>query len=382
MNIKNGFQMKKILFLCGILFLLLIGCSNQTNGKKQNAQEALVDSSKLSYDTARFDLEPDIRLFTVLAFANGSGYDYENTVMTRERLELRHYLDSILPPEYKDQIAGTYKATDGGLFAYVGGKAFNLSMPPAFSWLPEAGTLIVPYYRKDEKFASQVKEFYLKANIPALWNKYYPDLKKTNYKYAPYTDKAIKDIIQFCRVDKNYFDSIKIHFNVFPFMQNESGFTCSSKKDIYLIVSPRKTLPGPDAFYHEALHHIINPMVEKNKFSINDNITSIGKGNRSNYYSTGDGLFAESMVRTIDYILREKYYGWSKEETLVKINDQYGYGLILMPYFYEKLKVYSEDSVTLEKYLPEIISQIDIEKEKQRWNSFKAQSTDANVKLP
>ena len=208
--------MRRNLIFCGLGLLLFIGCNNQsqTKGKKQNSQEFLIDSIKLLYDTARFDLEPDIRLFTALAFANISGYDYENTVMTRERLDLRNYLDSILPTDYKEKIAGTFNSNDGTTFASVGGQSFNLLLPPNFHWLSDSATLIMPRYRKDEKFAALLNEFYLKANIPSLWNRYYADLKKTNYEYAPYTDKAIEDIIKFCGVSESYFDSIKFHIAV------------------------------------------------------------------------------------------------------------------------------------------------------------------------
>lgn len=359
-----------------IAFLVLIfGCVNRPKtetGKIEISSNQVFDKA-ISYDTLQFDLEPDIRLFTAMAFANISGYDYENTVMTSERLDLRNYLDSILPTNFKEKIAGTFKSNNGTTFASVGCKSFNISAPPNFHWLPDSATLIMPRYQKDEKFTALLSEFYLKADIPSIWNRYYPNLKKTNYEYAPYTARAIDDIVKFCGVSESYFDSIKFHFNIFPFMQNESGFTCSSKNDIYIIVSPRKSLPGPDAFYHEALHHIINPMVEKHKFSLHkfSQVVNIGKETRSNAYGFHiDALFVECMVRTIDYILREKYHNWSQEKIKEEINRQYGLGLTLIPFFYEKLVKFKDTSETLEEYLPKLIQQIDIENEKTRWSNF------------
>lgn len=359
-----------------VFLILIVSCTNRarTETNKIDQSSNQVSDKVINYDTLRFDLEPDIRLFTAMAFANISGYDYENTVMTSERLDLRSYLDSILPTDYKGKIAGTFKSNNGTTFASVGCKSFNLSLPPNFHWLPDSATLIMPKYQKDEKFAAVLSEFYLKANIPSVWNRYYPNLKKTNYEYAPYTDKAIDDIVKFCGVSESYFDSIKFHFNIFPFMQNESGFTCASKNDIYIIVSPRKTLPGPDAFYHEALHQIINPMVDKNKFLLHkySQVVNIGKEVRLNAYGFHiDNLFCECMVRTIDYILRERYYNWNQEKIKEEINRQYGFGLTLIPFFYEKLVEFKDTSETLEEYLPKLIQQIDIENEKTRWNNFK-----------
>ena len=156
-------------------------------------------------------------------------------------------------------------------------------------------------------------------------------------------------------------------------MQNESGFTCASKKDIYITISPRKTLPGPDAFYHEALHHIINPMVDENKFLIHkySQVANIGKESRANAYYDIDALFSECMVRAIDYTLRERYYNWNQEKIKEEINRQYGFGLTFIPFFYEKLVKFKDSSETLEEYLPKLIQQIDIENEKTRWSNFK-----------
>ncbi len=364
--------------LISIAFLFLIfGCNNRpkTETNKIEKSSKQVFNKAVTYDTLRFDLEPDIRLFTALAFANISGYDYENTVMTRERLDLRNQLDSILPREYKEKISGTYKSTDGTTFAAVGCKSFDLSLPPNFHWLPDSATLITPKYRKDEKFTALLNEFYLKANIPSLWDRYYANLKKANYEYAPYTDKAIDDIVKFCRINENRFDSIKIHFNICPFMQNESGFTCASTKDIYIIVSPRKTLPGPDAFYHEALHHIVNPMLDKHSTELwkIKNASNIGiqtRQKKGDFYLGLDALAAESLVRTIDYVLRAKHYNWTNEKTIEEINNQYAMGFTLMPFFFEELKKYEKSDLTLDEYFPIMIKNYDLQKEKNRWEKF------------
>ena len=369
-----------------IILLFLFACTNQQKNKSDNNVKTSepVPIKTVSYDSLHFDLEPDIRLFTAMALANISGYDYENTVMSAERLEMRSYLDTVLSDSYKEKIAKTYRSTNSTIGFTLGSKALNLSQPPKFEWLSDSLTLTMPYFNRDEKFVQKMSDLYLEANIQVLWSKFYPELKKVNYEYAPFTKKAINDIVKFCGVSENYFDSIKFHFNICPFMQNESGFTCSSKRDIFIIVSPRKTSPGPDTFYHEALHHIVNPMVDKYKFLIAkySGVANIGKESRSNVYGYIDGFFAECMVRTIDYILREKYYNWNQEKIKEEINRQYGYGFTLIPFFYEKLVEVKDTSETLEEYMPILINQIDIEKEKTRWKDFeeeKNESTNANI---
>lgn len=357
-----------------VVSFLLFACTNPSGNKSENNVKIsnAVPVKTVSYDSLLFDLEPDIRLFTAMALANISGYDYENTVMSTERLEMRSYLDSVLSDSFKVKVAKTYKSTNATIGFTLGSKAFSLSPPPNFKWLSDSLATTVPYYQRDEIFIRNMNELYSEANIPVLWSRFYPELKKVNYEYAPYTDKAIKDIIEFCRIDENFFSSIKFHFNICPFIQNESGFTTASKSDIYIIVSPRKTLPGPDAFYHEALHHIINPMVDKSKFLISKHsqVANIGKESRHDAYGNIDGFFSECMVRTVDYILRARYHNWNPEKIKEEINRQYGFGLTLIPFFYEKLVEFRGTSGTLEEYMPIMIDQIDIEKEKTRWKNF------------
>ena len=50
-------------------------------------------------------------------------------------------------------------------------------------------------------------------------------------------------------------------------------------------------------------------------------------------YAGGNPFISECMVRAIDYILREKHFNWSKEKALEEINNQYSYGLTLIPFF-------------------------------------------------
>ena len=356
------------------VFVVLLSCNNKPKGEIKIAelQREQTSDSIITYDTVMFNFEPDVRLFTTMSFANISGYDRENTTMTKERLEIRSYLDSVLTSDFKEKISGISKKE---LFASFGNKAFNLTYPPTFNWL--ADSLSLTYApRKDENYPALLTEFYSVAKISDLWKKYKEKFRTENYAYIPYSTKGIEDIIGFCRVKKDYFANKQFVFNICPIMQNQSGFTCYSKTKVFIVVSPRESEPSPAAFYHEALHHIINPLVDKSsdKLAAIRAIGRVGFNVRmkemNGYYLGINDLFSECMVRAIDYALREDYYKWSKEKVKEELDKEYHYGLTLIPYFYEKLTEYKKTSMTLEAYLPIIIQGIDVEREKLRWNKF------------
>ncbi len=364
-----------LLKLC--VFVVFISCSNKSNVKEKdsNLQTEYSAVTKVNYDTTMFDFEPDIRLFTTMAFANISGYDFENTdSMSIDRVGLRNSLDSILTIEYKEKVS---EASKNDFFASIGKKAFSLSNPPHFTWLPDSLNLNHPA-KKDSTYLELINEFYKEAKIPDLWKKYESKLREANYQYIPFSSLAIDDIIEYCRCSKDIFKAKKIVFNICPFMQNESGFTEYSNSRIIIVVSPRKAEPGPQAFYHETLHNVVNPIVDSYSLKMKGILTasSIGfdvrmKKMRGNY-AGGNPFISECMVRAIDYILREKHFNWSKEKTLDEINNQYSYGLTLIPFFYEQLLEFEKSSLSLEDYYVTMIQNYNIEQEKDRWKSFQA----------
>ena len=359
------------------VFVIFISCSNKSNVKAKGSNLQIDNSAitKVDYDTTLFDFEPDIRLFTTMALANISGYDFENTdSMSIDRIELRNSLDSILTTEYKEKVS---KVSKNEFFASIGKKAFSLSTPPQFVWLPDSLNLNYPA-KKDSTYLELINEFYEVAKIPDLWEKYEGKLREANYQYIPFSSLAIDDIIEYCKCSKDIFKSKKIVFNICPFMQNQSAFTDYSNSQIFIVVSTRIEEPGPQAFYHEALHNIVNPIVDNYSLKMKGILyaSSIGLDVRMKImhgnYAGSYPFISECMVRTIDYILREKHFNWSKEKTLNEINNQYSYGLTLIPFFYEKLLEFEKSSLSLEEYYVTMIQNFNIGQEKDRWKEFQA----------
>jgi hypothetical protein len=353
--------------------LIFISCSNKSKVEAKNSdlQTEYSEVKKVEYDTTLFDFEPDIRLFTAMAFANISGYDFENTdTMSNDRIDLRNTLDSILSIEYKEKVSHVCKNES---FASFGKKAFSLSNPPNFSWLPDSMNLIYPA-KKDSTYVKLLNEFYEVAQIPDLWKKYESKLREVNYRYIPFSSLAIEEIIEYCKAPKDIFKSKQIVFNICPFIQNQSGFTDYSDSQTFIVLSHRIGEPGPQAFYHEALHHVVNPIVDSSKGIVNAGRIGFSVRMKKMYgaYAGGYPFISECMVRAIDYILREKHFNWSKEKTLNEINNQYSYGLTLIPFFYEQLKEYETSSLSLEEYFTTIIKNYNFELEKKRWQNFQA----------
>jgi hypothetical protein len=321
-----------------------------------------------------FVFEPDIRLFTSYAFMNAAGYNHDwNDTMHPIRIEIRHYLDSVLTAEYKNEIHDYYQKLGGGNFYRYGTYALNSKFPPDFGLICD--TCTNNYLDKLVDYDLLLRDFYVKGNIEELWTKYKGKLHEINLQYKPFAVLALKQITSYCRVDSNYYRNMvkgNFYYQQIPLMSHFTAFFHETGNDYWVVSGPSGGNPGPSAFYHESLHKIINPIVENNS-NINSRIHSLVKLSqeklKGDYYSD-TALLCESFVRTIDKILSSRYYKKTKDELYRMIEDEYKLGHILSFYLLENLPDYELSDKTLKEYYPELIANIDLEYEKTRWVNY------------
>jgi len=342
-----------------VLFLsIMFSCGNT---QKNNEDEFFV-------------FEPDIRLFTSYAFMNAAGYDHDwSPEMHPVRVEVRQYLDSILNDDYKQKIHSFYERTGGGDFYSYGVYAINSKNPPDFGLLCD--TCNIEDLKKFVSFDSLLKDFYEKANIAELWKREYQQLYTINLRYKPFAETAIKQITEYCRVDSGYFRNKtngKFHYQQVPLMSYFTAFFHETDSDYWVVSGPAKGEADPSAFYHEPLHKIINPVVGSYP-EINIRIKSLADLAQERLhgdYNDVTSVICESLVRTIDRILCGRYNKMTEAELREIVEDEYRLGHILALYLLENLPAYEAGNKTLMEYYPELISNIDIAREKERWESY------------
>ena len=141
---------------------------------------------------------------------------------------------------------------------------------------------------------------------------------------------------------------------------------------LYLVQGPEEGEAGPGAFYHEALHPSIGPIINKyndltkNFSKLNNCAQEQLKGNYPDIIS----LLNECFVRTIDRYLLGQYYKLDYDRTRKMVEDEYRLGFIFCLYIYESIPKYLESNKSLEEYYPILMTEIDINKEVERWTNF------------
>lgn len=215
-------------------------------------------------------------------------------------------------------------------------------------------------------------EFYRDYGIEELWEQFQPIIQKENLKYEPYADKALLAITNYCRISNGYFygKANKIYFQQIPLMIYFTAQTVKVNGIIYIITGPSDGDPSEAIFYHEALHYPIGEIIEKYTELINQ-YSDLNTINNSDLgYSDWIEFFEECLVRTIDKRMEAKLLKKSKDGLVKSIYSEYKIGMLLCPYLNEELEKYESTNITLEEYFPELLNNLDINKEKERLNNF------------
>ncbi len=321
-----------------------------------------------------FVFEPDIRLFTSYAFMNAAGYSHDwNATMHPIRVEVRNYLDSTLTDSYRTQIHQYYDKLGGGDFYGYGIYAINSNFPPEFGLICD--TCRIEGLERFENYDSILADFYKTAQIERLWKRYYKKLRDINLQYEPFAEIAIQHITSYCRTDTDYFRNHangKFYYQQIPLMSHFTAFFNEAGTDYWVVSGPTAGEPDPSAFYHEPLHKIINPIVESNESVTKrlEILVELSQQRLKGDYNNIIYLVCESFVRAIDRVLYARYNNLTATELHQIMEDEYRQRHILTFYLLENLPEYEASGKTLKAYYPQLISNIDLEREKARWNDY------------
>jgi hypothetical protein len=342
--------MKKSVLLL-VFGLSVLGCNGQTEDEI-------------------YIIKSDLRLFTAYAFYNACGFDHDWLDMHPIRVKTRNYLDSILSDDFQKQIKSFSDGKSLGWYEY-GAFAINITDPPDFRWMCDTCNLELK--QKFIGLDSLLRVFYDEARIDELWDKYKLELDSINNAYKPFARKAISDIIEFTGIESDYYSkqSGKIYFSVCPLMSHWTAFNHSVNNTLHLVQGPSQGEPGPGAFYHEALHPPIAPIIADHPEFYEDllELNQLAQTRLQGAYPNVVALLNECLVKTIDKYLVGQHYDLSEAKVKELIQNEYNLGYLFCPFFYESIPEYLSSNKTLGEYYPIMMSRLNIEEEVLRWRS-------------
>ena len=220
-----------------------------------------------------------------------------------------------------------------------------------------------------EKFLNRnilIKEFYEEANIHDLYLKYKDDYEKELEEYRKILPEAIKKTRDYFRLEGPEEKEIIFVLNLlgtFP------GCYTNTPNKIYIYNSYIENISmGIIHEYTNTLLLITLFHNEKNSELIQQSYGLMKILQESGVflgpYNSWTGIVYKSLVHSI--VIRILLSN-NKEEMQSRIQFLEKSGLILVRHFCEKLKEYEKKDIKFKDFLPEMLSTIDIEKEKEEF---------------
>jgi len=320
-----------------------------------------------------FDFNADIRLFTAYAFMNAAGNDGEwrKAGMHPIRIAVRKDLEGI----DTDLLKRMKKFSDdrGGSWTLWGPYALLTDGPPDFALKFDSSS--TEYGSASMTGLSALyAEFYRKAGIDRLWKKYRPRIQALNDRYKPFGREALDDIISYCRLDPDFFSrgTKRVHFQCSPLQSYFTAWEMKVNGEMWIVAGPQEGKPGPSDFYHEALHAVITPLLERYAGEVNRSaaLLPVSKEKGSLGYDTWPELVGDCFTRTIDKVLEARLFHEDSAKVLDNLRQEYKLGFILCFSIYESLRAYELQQESFETYFPTILKNIDVGKERARWKKF------------
>lgn len=333
-------------------------------------------------DSSFFNFDSDVRLFTAYAFMNAAGNDAEwrKTGMHPIRLAVREELKGRLDSAFQKRIED-FNNSHGGSWTIYGDYSLITNGPPDFRVGYDSQT--TPYGKNNEEsnvgLAELLAQFYKQANISQLWQKYQPIIQSENDRFRPFAQRALNDIESYCRLQKGFFarNSKRIHFQFSPLMLYFTAWTMKVNGELWIVAGPQEGEPGASTFYHEALHSVVGPLSERYSHQVNNlsGLLPVAKSRASVGYDSWPELTEECFVRTLDKILQAQLFTSDSARVHQMLEGEYKLGFILCFSIYESLLAYERQQLPFEEYYPAIVRDVDVAKEKKRWEKFWSEHT-------
>jgi len=209
-----------------------------------------------------------------------------------------------------------------------------------------------------------IREFYEEAEIHNLYLIYEDDYEKELEKYRKILPEKIKAVRDYLRLEEPEENEIIYVPNFIDI--NFRGFNSRGLDKIYIYT-------WFDPYYIALTHEYIHPVIEP-LFSTYENYKLFNKYKElmklvrdkdiDTSYNTWTSIVNESLVQSIAFRI---LFSNDEEKLNFQIGGNEKLGLILVRHFNEKLKEYEKKDIKFKDFLPEMLSTIDIEKEKEEF---------------
>jgi hypothetical protein len=291
----------------------------------------------------KIKFENDIRLFALYAFMNYTGYGEGNNGSGFS--DVRNKVMEDLSKMNLKLSDNKYYSNKEVQFSYYRNTLRDMGSVPNFDIIGHKGNILESLL----DLPDSLKEFYLKADIESLYNKYRPYYSAELNKIE---DKSLTNIVvinNYLKIDNEDIPNIDIEINLLDAYGRNPSFALIDKYkgNAVITLSPSEE-PDIQSVVHEYLHCIINPVVnnlqsEVNKLSYKTKEVPVYSQAKL-YYNDWSVNVEESIVKVLEY----RAIGGNRKTSIKNAMDD---GFILTQYFDERFDEFKDYKGSLNDFI-------------------------------
>lgn len=293
--------------------------------------------------------ENDIRLFTLYAFMNYTGYSGSSN--NSEFNDVRNMLIQDLNKKNLKLSDNKYYSNKEIQSIYYINALRNIGLAPKFEIIGHKGNIQSSLLDLPEC----LKEFYLKADIESLYNKY---KSFYNAEFKKFEDNCLTSLVvinNYMKINNDDIPDISIEINLLDEYGKNAVFTSVDKYkgNAVITLGPSKD-QYIQAIVHEYLHCIINPIVDNMQSEVSKlsyKAKEIPPYSPAKlYYNDWSVIVEESIVKALEY----RAYGGNRKASVEKAMEE---GFILTQYFDERFNEFKNYKGNLNSFIESLLQE-------------------------
>ncbi len=325
----------------------------------------LLFSSPLFAQNPSIVIQPDIRVFSIMAGLYVAGWDPGNLKTNPARTSVLQDLQNV-PPELKARMGKFYEEHLGGkkpeeqLSRYIS-LALLSEGPPEFKLSLDVNGL-PPDVSPLGEFMGLIKELYVAAKLEAVWsaNQEFYDLAVATYR--PLIDQMILKTDGYLRIASGSYLDRRLLI-VPEYLVPPNSFDARTYREIYYLVFGPSEKPAIDELRHQYLHFILDPFalrfpVPKDTlialFQAIEKATEIEDQYRNDFQF----LVTESLIRAVELRINKV----PEPKLSVELDASMRSGALLTRHFYTSLQFFEPSPEGIRIFYPGMIKGIHMEK--------------------
>jgi tetratricopeptide (TPR) repeat protein len=316
-------------------------------------------------------LNANEQLFSVFAALNAGGYDTGlggdtgNPVREQVRARLAKEEIAVLPDLRKFYQEHRIPNDSGAELGQYVSLALLLGPPPDFA-LTVSPSDLPPDAKKVVGLRPLLQKFYAEGNLTAIWSSAQPAFQAEIERYSEPVRRSIELSDAYLRFPSGAYLGRKYSIDLTLLASPNQVQARIYGSDYYLVVTPSKQLRVAE-IRHQYLHFLLDPLAAKYADSIKEKAALQALARQvpalaQDFKDDFPLLVTECLIRAVELRL-DKPAPAEAEKTLKKLTES---GLILTPYFFEKLGEYERQESSMSVFYQDMIKGIDVGKEQER----------------